>query len=294
VPTIVEIRGIEAPPESPFGEHNFASPDGEWTLSFSRPFEFAMGGYAWDAILLGRAGQGRELPRALDPSGLEPWAFDSSRFAYQAFDLEARMERLHLETTDGRVLDLPTFGYVTEVRWAPNRALLLVVKEDRVVVVREDGSVHADISFDSVEAEPPLAAWLASGDYFFVLNRPGKEESSELRFHSVADGSLVDRIRVDPAELIPYDSTPYDRLRRDYWSLECGPGASAVGSFLERWYDSRYDTETGELLLGVYRPTGPPHPEKVRWGTEWVAPAAPHWIAVKLADGPRQRQLATP
>lgn len=150
-------------------------------------------------------------------------------------------------------------------------------------VARRGGHAPRHRAGSGVENEWPVTGWLQSGEHFFVLARAPKKATPEIVFYS-AGGAEVGRRGLDPTELVPYDAEPYRRLRRDFWSLEVGPGTSGIGSFLDRWSSSRYESTSGKLELAVHRPTSPPFEVEQDWGKEWMCRAEEQWVEVNLAE----------
>lgn len=242
-----------------------------------------MGAYSWQTTLLHGGSEVADLPGAASPTTLEPWSSDSNNYAYVGFDVAARESYVVLRRIDGTEKRLPDpSDYITTIQWSQSRDRFLAVGTKDVTVFGADGTSVARVSGSGVEDEWPSTGWLPSGDHFFILARATEEGAAELRFFS-ADAEPEETFALDPTELVPYEADLYAPLRRDFWSLGM-ESSSAVGSFLDHWAHHRYDPRTGELSLGILRPTSPPFQVDVEWGKEWVARAEDKWIAVQLHE----------
>lgn len=268
------------PADDNYERQLFESPNGEWTLHFFAPYEFApMAGDLFHVLLFAPNDVVENLPEGNPPHALQPWSADSRSFAYTTFTPRRNRSSLVMRTVDGTEIDPPLFSdYLVRAQWAPDRDRLLAVERIRVTLLSGDGAVVGFDDLGGVEDEWPITGWVPSGTYFFTLKRPSRDAPSQLRFYRAEDGKLDGAGELDPAELVPYDAQPYAKLRRDTWSLEVDAGTHGIGSMLDYWHDARYDGGTGELSLAVYRPVGPPFTA----GGQWTCRAEERWIAVPI------------
>jgi hypothetical protein len=263
----------------------FISPDGEWTLRFFDPSEFAMGAYRWSTALNHRSGEAKLLPDSLDPERLQPWSPDSRTYTFRGrYELHGASRLILGRVAENQPSSLTLADYPVSVEWSPRENRLLVVSKRGATLFDAEAKVRAVAHWAHPENEWPISGWMPNGAHFFVLSREAENAPSEIRFYRSSDAQLADRVEVDPARLVPWDAAPYRKLRRDFWSLEVGEGSGAIGSFLDTWHDFRYGVDGRELSLGTYRPISPPFSVKTEWGDEWVCRAEERWIALELLE----------
>jgi hypothetical protein len=244
------IRRIDAPPFDDPVEQEFSAPCGEASLRFYDPEEFAMGAESWSVSLTRADRVVREWSWcAGDPSALEPWCYDGSKFA---FHLASRAgSGVLAASAAGEELPAPSWPseeFLITLQWAPRIARLILLGPRRVVLLDADFREVAIHNWPPADRPRAFAAWLTRENVFFVVS-----PDSRLRFFAGTDGSVLGEDVLDPAVVLPLRA-PIPEHKRDTYSLAIGPGLTAVGRLLDTWVQARYDAGTEELLLMTYRP----------------------------------------
>ena len=284
-------RAAASAPSEPHDERTFPRPVGEGSLIFSRPREYRMGAYSW-SVRLDRPGRPRvELPRSLSLAPLAPWSADGARFAYYATEPNDDRAGVLLGDVDAGyrwLSGVPRSPHT--ILWSPRRALLLVSGRSWVRVFDDRGRALSSVEWPEAPHGVTHAFWLPSGERFVVIGPVGHSPRRTIRLFG-SGGDLLAEKPLDPADLVPFNAAEYAHLNRDAFSVVLGGSTRAVGWILDEWSDARYDPETGELRLLVYRPSGPVErdthapSERIAQATRpWIARAEPRWIAISLAE----------
>lgn len=284
-------RATAPAPAQPHDERTFARPVGEGSLSFSQPEEFRMAAHTWRVRLTRPGRPSIDLPRALSIWPLAPWSPDGARFAYQGIDPNDSRRGVILGDADAgyRWLDgVP--GGPHAVLWSPRRELVLVGGSSWFRIFAEDGRAMAAGEWPAAPHGVTHAFWLPSGDRFVLIGPVGFSPRRTIRLFA-SSGDLLAERPLDPVDLVPFNAGDYAHLDRDGFALVLGRSTRAVGWLLDEWSDARYDPDTEELRLLVYRPTGPAErdtskPARLPAASVrlWVAPAEPRWIAMRLGE----------
>ncbi|OLC55074.1 MAG: hypothetical protein AUH85_10195 [Chloroflexi bacterium 13_1_40CM_4_68_4] len=238
---------------------------------------------SWRAELIAR-GKTRELSPALSIRPLAPWSPDGRHYAYQAFDRATRSGRLLLtDVASGDAANGPSGQLIDSVLWSPTQPVLVIALPRGAALIGADGTDLAEASWPGPDGEFAHVGWLPSGRVWFAVSRAGVDAQSEIHFHDLA-GDVVDRAKLDPLDLVPYDAAAYRRISRETWSLRIGAGTWSVGSLLDRWGQARYDAGTGRLMLSVLRPRGVPSKADAFGRAELGVRAEQRWITLELSD----------
>lgn len=250
-----------------------------------------MGAYAWRAQLIRAGRPTSELPRAMRLSPLAPWSFDGARFAYHALDPDERSIGVLLGDTDAGYRWLTGIPISPNgVLWSPRQGLLLVVGQHWFRVFDSHGRLMSSVDWPEAPHGITHGFWLASGQRFAVLGPIGFSPRRTIRLFG-SDGDLLAERPLDPVDLVPFNAGEYAHLDRDGFSVILGRSTRAVGWILDEWSDARYEPQTEELRLLVYRPSGPAERDRdavSHWAADaakpWVASAEPRWIAIRLSE----------
>jgi len=133
----------------------------------------------------------------------------------------------------------------------------VVVGAQGTLLIDSSGKQVAGIPVATPEGEFPEFRWFLHGVCLWCLWRPLRNTYPRITFFNGDTGDLLCSLRVDPDDLVPYDSERYKAIGRGRYSLVIGRATRCVGYFLDTWSDMEFDWVSGVLHLRTYRPTGP-------------------------------------
>src|SRR5262249_42810472 len=262
-PVIRQLRIVADPPPPASDHKEFFSPDRSWSVVYHTPNERHMGADGWQVQLLHN---GRDVTREHTAmarlggsagfkceAGLRPWSHDGRTMVLLTWGADS----VHLYHVPEKSLQLVPLGWslVRSAQWSASADRLLVISDTQAVLVDHAGQPHGAAAWRNAEFESPFADWTADGRWFFVLARESVAARPVLTFCFGEDGTPVAAVELDPAEIIPYDARPFDRLPRDAYCLVLNTSTRSVGRLLDTWSSVRFDPEASTLYLAVYRPT---------------------------------------
>jgi hypothetical protein len=300
VPGLSAFVAIDSPITSGYGEVNeqeFPSPDGEWALKFSDPWELAMGLSYWGKTQLSHVGKGRSEDRDLAAhlghgahavASYWPWNAASNKIVlpnlvpgrdagFVIYDVGSAMVR-HAEVGI----------WLRGTAWSPHEELLFLVDNKVVRVTDCDGAVIATAPNDLGWSRAAAVGWTANGMFCFCTGPGSGGKGTALLFFDPRSAERVAEQALDPVQVVPYNVADYEGISRGTYSLVLGPSGRGVGSLLDDWSDILVDRATGRLMLAVFRPTSPagPFPRLGAGGHEvFGCTVEKRWVSAQLYEG---------
>jgi hypothetical protein len=251
----------------PSWEHReFASSTGK-RLVYTEPREFAMGATAWKIEVFQ---EGKNITHSLSaiseaakdggfllPPNFQPWSPTGDLLSIPTW----KAHHFLYDISQNSIVRSEIEGLIDALIWSPSENKYLVVafcwapvRSRSYFLADNSGLPKCQIDVMSLLDEPAQCWWLKDGSVFIILYRNSKQAHPFVEFFDSASGRSIERIPVNPSQLIPWHESEFRDISRDHYTLEISPSTRCVGSLLDTWHSCYFDNTTNRFSLAVYRP----------------------------------------
>jgi hypothetical protein len=254
---VIKIQTEDIPIKKWNKAPEFKSPNGEFILKLSDPFDFAMGGVEWKLNLF-RNNQNISNENTLLQQKrvcfclYQPWSCDSSRIFL--VDRNGRSEIYDLNDKKIIGVTLPFFPiHVLGGEYAPR---YLVAGQHEALVTYLNGHILEKLDFYTVYPNFPTLHWFQNDRYFFIFGRESMDSFPQLVFFDTNTLKKVQTVELNPQIIIPFEREQYKAMT---WLKKADSEVWVDKNFLDTWSNITFNIRNNVLELVICRPVSLPY-----------------------------------